>query len=176
MTSGALGRLDARLTSRLQSAAPGAGARRVLSFVAHSGDSLVLVPLLALLWGISRFSLGSIAVPLAIGYLASVVVTSALKCAVRRRRPAGEWGALYRRTDPHSFPSGHAVRTVALSVIVTAAGLPLAGLLFLAWSAAVSLARVVLGVHYVFDVVAGCLLGLAVGLAVEAWALPALLP
>lgn len=171
MTRRALGRLDARLTSRLRRLPTNAVSRLLLPLLAHSGDSLILIPLLVLLWSLSRFWLGSIAIPLAIGYLASVVLTTVLKYAVRRRRPPGEWGAMYRRTDPYSFPSGHAARTVALSLIVAASGHPLAGLLLLAWSAAVGLARIVLGVHYVFDVVAGWLLGLAIGAAVGLWKL-----
>ena len=117
-----LRRLDARATTWLRSLLRGPGARAALSVAAHSGDSLVLVPLLVLLWWLQGFSGRSLAVPLAAAYLLSVVLTTLLKYAVRRRRPAGEWGAMYRRTDPHSFPSGHASRTAALTVVVLARG------------------------------------------------------
>jgi len=163
--------MDARSTARLRSLPSSRASRLILSLLAHSGDSLVLIPLLVLLWGLARFSLRSIALPLGIGYLASVVFTSIFKYAVRRRRPPGEWGSLYRKTDPHSFPSGHAARTVALSVIVLAQGLFLEGSLLLLWSMAVGFARVVLGVHYVLDVLVGYLLGLAIGLGVWLWML-----
>jgi undecaprenyl-diphosphatase len=137
--------------------------------LAHSGDSVILIPGLALLWWAGRFSRPSIAVPLIVGHLMSVLLTSLLKYTVRRRRPEGEWGALYRGTDPHSFPSGHATRTIILSVVVLARDAILAGILLVAWSLEVGFARVVLGVHFLLDVVAGYLLGLAIGLALWLW-------
>jgi undecaprenyl-diphosphatase len=164
-------RLDARSTAWLQTLPSRGVPRAALSIVAHSGDSLVLVPALLLLWWLDRFSRYSIAVTLGIGYIVSVLVTSIVKYAVRRRRPEGEWGALYRTIDPHSFPSGHASRTVTLSLIVLAHDLPLAGVALLAWSAVVGVSRIALGVHYLLDVLAGYLLGLAVGTAVWLWML-----
>jgi undecaprenyl-diphosphatase len=172
-----LRRLDARGTAWLRSLPRAPGARAVLSVAAHSGDSLVLVPLLVLLWWLQGFSGRSLAVPLAAAFLLSVVLTTLLKYAVRRRRPAGEWGAMYRKTDPHSFPSGHASRTAALTVVVLARGvqpgvqpgLVLPGLLLAGWSLLVGFARVALGVHYLLDVAVGYLLGLAVGAAVALW-------
>jgi undecaprenyl-diphosphatase len=92
-----------------------------------------------------------------------------LKYAVRRRRPEGEWGALYRKTDPHSFPSGHASRTITLSLVVLGRHLVLAGVLLAVWSLAVGFARIVLGVHFLLDVLAGYLLGLALGVALWLW-------
>jgi undecaprenyl-diphosphatase len=137
--------------------------------VAHSGDSAVLIPAFALLWWAGRFSRGSIAVPLAIGYLVSVLLTALVKYTVRRRRPEGEWGAMYRKTDPHSFPSGHASRTAALSVIALACGTVPTGVVLAAWSLAVGFARIALGVHYLMDILAGYLLGLGVGFALWPW-------
>jgi undecaprenyl-diphosphatase len=171
-----LRRLDARGTAWLRGLLPESCAARAcrlarlaLGVIAHSGDSLVLVPLLGLLWWREGFAAGSIALPLAAAFLVSVVLTTLLKYAVRRRRPAGEWGALYRRTDPHSFPSGHASRTVAITLVALARGLPGPGLLLAGWSLLVGFSRVVLGLHYLLDVAAGYLLGLAVGGAVALW-------
>lgn len=161
--------LDLRATARLRTLWSRGVGRAALSPLAHSGDSVILIPGLALLWWAGRFSRQSIAVPLIVGYLLSVLLTSLLKYTVRRRRPEGEWGALYRRTDPHSFPSGHASRTIALSVVVLARDAVLAGILLVAWSLAVGFARVVLGVHFLLDVLAGYLLGLAIGLALWLW-------
>jgi len=89
--------------------------------------------------------------------LAGIVL--GIKFIVRRRRPAGEWGAIYRNTDPHSFPSGHAARAILLAVLSWTFGLqPLAWILTLGVPL-VSLARVSMGVHYLIDVIAGWLLG-----------------
>jgi undecaprenyl-diphosphatase len=164
-----LRRLDQRATSRLRSLRLAPGGQAVLAVVAHSGDSAVLIPVLALLWWLEGFSLRGLSLSLAVGFALSVLATTIVKYAVRRRRPPGEWGAMYRKTDPHSFPSGHASRTVALTVIVLARGLLLPGLLLVGWSLLVGLARILLGVHYLIDVVVGYLLGLALGAAVALW-------
>jgi undecaprenyl-diphosphatase len=131
----------------------------------------VLVPLLALGWWREGFAGGGLAVPLAAAFLLSVVLTTLVKYAVRRSRPQGEWGAMYRRTDPHSFPSGHASRTAALTLVALARGQLLFGLLLGLWSLLVGFARIAMGVHYLLDVLAGYLLGLAIGAGVAFWLL-----
>ena len=60
-----------------------------------------------------------------ISVLAALVM--GIKFLVRRRRPEGEWGGIYRKTDPHSFPSGHAARALLLAVIALALGPPWLG-------------------------------------------------
>jgi undecaprenyl-diphosphatase len=166
----ALRRLDARWTARLRALSIGRAGRLLLSVAAHSGDSLVLVPLLALLWWREGFDWQGLAVLLAAAYALTVLFTTIVKYAVRRKRPAGEWGALYRKTDPHSFPSGHASRTLALTVVLLARGQLWPGLAAVAWTLLVGFARVVLGVHYLLDVLAGYLLGLGVGAFAALWA------
>ena len=160
---------DQRATARLRAVPTRGVGHTALSVLSHSADSVVLVPAVAVLWWADRFSRGSIAVPLAAGFLLSVVLTTAVKYTVRRRRPRGEWGTLYRKMDPHSFPSGHASRTVTLAVVALAGNLVLAGVLLAVWSVAVGFTRVALGVHFVLDVLAGYVLGLATGLAVSLW-------
>jgi undecaprenyl-diphosphatase len=164
-----LRRFDQLATARLRAVPSRGVGHTALSLLSHSADSVVLVPGAALLWWADRFSRGSIAVPLMAGFLLSVVLTTAVKYTVRRRRPRGEWGGFYRRMDPHSFPSGHASRTVTLAVVALAGNLVLAGVLLAAWSLAVGFTRVALGVHFLLDVLAGTVLGLATGLAVSLW-------
>ncbi len=162
----ALKRFDSELTHRLREFPSSSFFRTVLSVAAHSGDSAVLIPCLFGLWWLSGFSRQSIALPLAAGYAASVLVTSILKYSFRRRRPPGQWGLFYRMTDPHSFPSGHASRTAVLTVVVLSRGWILIGMALLIWSLLVGLARIILGVHYLYDVLAGYLLGLVIGVGV----------
>jgi len=158
-----LKRFDNTISRRLQETARGSWARRILAVVAHSADSVVVVPCLFALWWLGGFSRQSILIPVAAGFALSIVVTSIVKFAVRRRRPAGEWGAFYRRTDPHSFPSGHASRTIAMTIVVMAGRWPLIGAALLVWSLLVGLSRIILGVHYLYDVLAGYLLGVGIG-------------
>lgn len=86
-----------------------------------------------------------------------------LKFSIRRRRPEGQWGAIYRNTDPHSFPSGHAARATLLVVLTFAWGPIWLAILLLIWAPLVALARVALGVHYLSDILAGAGLGLVFG-------------
>jgi undecaprenyl-diphosphatase len=94
------------------------------------------------------------------GLAASVLL---IKLVVRRRRPEGEWGAIYRNTDPHSFPSGHAARAILLAVLAVAWGPWWLAAVLLLWAPLVALSRVAMGLHYLSDVVAGAVLGLAAG-------------
>jgi undecaprenyl-diphosphatase len=76
----------------------------------------------------------------------------------------GEWGRIYRSTDPHSFPSGHAARAFLIATIATGLGpAGLAPALWI-WAPLVSLARVAMGVHYLSDILAGALVGILVAL------------
>jgi membrane-associated phospholipid phosphatase len=54
-------------------------------------------------------------------------------------------------------------------MVVLARDAVLAAILFAIWALAVGFARVALGVHFLFDILAGYLLGLAVGLAIWPW-------
>jgi undecaprenyl-diphosphatase len=100
------------------------------------------------------------------GTVGLALVVLAIKFTIRRRRPEGDWGAIYRNTDPHSFPSGHAARAAMLAVIALAIGPLWLGLLLVVWGLLVCLARVWMGVHYLSDIIAGILLGILAGLLV----------
>ncbi|MGD2168180.1 MAG: phosphatase PAP2 family protein [Gammaproteobacteria bacterium] len=60
--------------------------------------------------------------------------------------------------DRYSFPSGHTLHAVAFT-IVTASYFPEWAALLLTFTTLVALSRVVLGLHYPTDVVAGAVLG-----------------
>ena len=133
------------------------------AFLAHSGDSWFWLAGLAVIWLFASpaWRLRSAVMMISIVVLAAVVLV--LKFSIRRQRPEGDWGAIYRSTDPHSFPSGHAARAAMLAVLALALGPAWFGLIVLAWAPLVSLARVVMGVHYVSDVVAGAIFGILWG-------------
>ena len=87
-----------------------------------------------------------------------------LKFTIRRPRPEGDWGQIYRINDPHSFPSGHAARSAALAVMGIALGPPWFAFTLVIWAPWVGLSRVALGVHYLSDVIAGWVVGAVMGL------------
>lgn len=158
--------LDARLSAGLRLAERPGALRTAAGILAHSGDSWFWFAGLALAWFFGTSYWKSLALALAIGILATALVVMAIKFTVRRRRPEGEWGSIYRKTDPHSFPSGHAARAAMLVVMTASLGPSWLWMLLLPWALAVVLARVVMGVHYLSDVVAGAGLGLLMGLLV----------
>lgn len=156
--------LDARLSDQLRVAEKPGFLRNIAVFFAHSGDSWFWALGLILLWLYSDTFWKQWAVVVFVGIAGLVVIVMTIKFMVRRRRPEGEWGGIYRNTDPHSFPSGHAARSFMIAVL--ASGLGPAGLAVILWIWAplVALARVAMGVHYVSDVVAGMVVGVIVGL------------
>lgn len=154
--------LDARLTQRLRIAERPGALRTLAAILAHSGDSWFWLAGIALLWWLGTGYWHRELLIMAVSIVAAASVVFLVKQVVRRRRPEGEWGKFYRSTDPHSFPSGHAVRAMLLAVIMLGMS-PGVGAVLLAWAPLVGLARVAMGVHYLSDVLAGLLLGLIIG-------------
>jgi undecaprenyl-diphosphatase len=68
-------------------------------------------------------------------------------------------------SDRFSFPSGHALNAFAIGSVVALA-FPLAALPVLAVASSVAASRVVLGLHWLSDVLAGALMGLLIGTCV----------
>jgi undecaprenyl-diphosphatase len=156
--------MDARLSGQLRVAEKPGILRNIAVFLAHSGDSWFWFLALILGWFFSTAAWKQWEVVEFFGILGLAGVVLAIKFLVRRKRPEGEWGGIYRNTDPHSFPSGHAARAFLIAVVASAlAPFWLVALLWV-WAPLVSLARVAMGVHYLSDVVAGALLGTIVGL------------
>lgn len=139
--------------------------RWLFAALARSGDSYVFFLLAAAVWQWGdKFNpaVPSLAVFVLLAILFTAFIVLFIKWVVQRERPAGDWGGIYRSHDPYSFPSGHASRAGLLAV------LSLGGPLWLAlpvccWALLVSLARIVMGVHYPSDVLAGFLLGMVLG-------------
>jgi undecaprenyl-diphosphatase len=157
--------LDARLSGQLRVAEKPGLLRTVAVLFAHSGDSWFWGAALILSWFVSNADWRRWEAVEFLGIAGLAVVVMSIKFLVRRRRPEGEWGRIYRSTDPHSFPSGHAARAFLIAVVAAALAPPwLAGVLWV-WAPLVALARVAMGVHYLSDVVAGALLGLIVAAA-----------
>jgi undecaprenyl-diphosphatase len=162
--------LDARLSARLRVAEKPGLRRRLAIFFGHSGDSWFWGLGLALAIWLGGADLRALAWALLLGIVLTALVVLLIKFSVRRARPEGEWGQIYRKADPHSFPSGHAARAAMLAVIALAFGPAWFGILLAVWAPLVGLARVATGLHFVSDVLAGWALGIAMGFAaLQVW-------
>jgi undecaprenyl-diphosphatase len=137
--------------------------KRAAAFLAHSGDSWFWGAALVLLYFLGPSSWRPQITLLFLGIFFTAVSVLILKFTIKRPRPEGEWGQVYRSSDPHSFPSGHAARAFMLTVITLLTGSWGIGLILLVWALLVVISRVGLGVHYFSDVVVGGLIGILMG-------------
>lgn len=101
----------------------------------------------------------------ALAVLAGTLIFKVVKRAVGRKRPCAIqphcWATLLP-PDQFSFPSGHSIAAFAVAMALGVFYPPaLSVLIFCAISVAVS--RVVLGMHFLSDVLAGSALGAALG-------------
>jgi undecaprenyl-diphosphatase len=142
------------------------GIWQVTAFFAHSGDSWFWLFALFLVWLLTKNPWHTISAILAAGVLTLAIIVLTTKLLIRRRRPEGEWGSIYRRTDPHSFPSGHAARSFMLAVLAIAFGSFWFAFALVIWAPIVCLARVLMGVHYLSDVIVGALVGILWGVVI----------
>lgn len=160
--------MDYQASSRMRLPQTSNPLRWAAVFLAHSGDSWFWLAGLLLVWLLMEGEWHAHAALMACGLVFLAVLVLMIKFTIRRRRPEGEWGAIYRNTDPHSFPSGHAARAVFLAVLAIGLGPAWLAVLLAVWAPLVSLARVALGVHYLSDILAGMILGVVVGLTILA--------
>lgn len=138
--------------------------------ITHTGDSLSVLFLLGLLITFGSPAWRWRATMLLAADVVTFAIVQTLKRTVRRPRPEGVWGKMYRRTDPNSFPSGHSARGGAIAGMGLAVGV-LAGPVWLAavtvvWGLLVACSRVAMAVHYVSDALVGLLVGLSVAGAI----------
>lgn len=94
-----------------------------------------------------------------------------LKLHTRRSRPFRAHPEVTARAaalDEYSFPSGHTLHAVSFT-IVAVAWFPFLALPLIVFTVLVAMSRVVLGLHYPTDVLAGVVIGTALGVA-SVWA------
>jgi len=154
---------DAELSQNLLIPENKKGLKKIAAFFAHSGDSWFWGAALALLWFIGPADWRPQITLLFIGILFTAVSVLILKFLIKRPRPEGEWGQVYRKSDPHSFPSGHAARATMLTVLILLAGPFWLGLVMITWALLVAISRIGLGVHFISDILAGTILGILFG-------------
>lgn len=162
--SGALAWLDqAELAAcrRFNSAIRRARLARVFQIASRLGDGVLWYTLIGVL-AVGYGEAGRlIALQCAVAGVSGLLIYRALKNVLVRERPYMTHATIIcagRPLDRFSFPSGHTLHAVSFTLIVCS-GLPLLAVLLVPAAVLIALSRVVLGLHYPSDVLAGGLLG-----------------
>jgi undecaprenyl-diphosphatase len=156
---------DHRLMRRVNRWRPPAWVRMWMVLATRGGDGWLwyaMVVAVLIFGGPERFR-----AVLATGLAAvtGIALFQTLKRLAHRERPCTSfshcWATLLP-PDKFSFPSGHSITAFAVAVAISSFYPELlAGLIFLA--ASVALSRIMLGLHYLSDVLAGSALGASLG-------------
>jgi undecaprenyl-diphosphatase len=155
--------LEARLCVPCNGFARNRAVRDVSRFASRLGDGIAWYAMLAVLPLV--FGPSAIGPTLAMGVtaLVGVAVYKCLKQTLVRERPFAshfQVKPVAKPLDRYSFPSGHTMHAVAF-LVQLAVYFPSVMWLMLPFGLAVAMSRVVLGLHYPSDVLAGALVGWA---------------
>lgn len=140
--------------------------RAVFVVASRLGDGALWYALLVAIAMLDRVHGLLASVHMAMTGVIALAVYRALKRRSRRRRPFAadpRIRALARPLDEYSFPSGHTLHAVAFSVVAVSY-YPVLAWPLVPLCAVIAASRVVLGLHYPSDVLAGFTLGAAIGL------------
>lgn len=136
-------------------------AARMLS---RTGDGYMPVFTILVCYSLSNPFYRQIAWQLTLLFLLERVIYFVAKNTLRRQRPAetlNAFPALVVASDKFSFPSGHTSAAMLYAAIICQ-HYSFLGICLLFWAAGVGASRVILGVHYPSDILAGATLGLCI--------------
>lgn len=159
-----LTRIDTRLLLWCGKSHHCPGLMRLVRAVSRSGDGYLQVALPLLLWAVDPARWQALALHCALAFALERSLYLLLKPGLARRRPPEvlpSFSSVIQASDKFSFPSGHAMASMLLASVVALHAGALAWPLFV-WAAAVAASRVLLGVHFPTDVIAGAALGAAI--------------
>ncbi|MEM8662205.1 MAG: phosphatase PAP2 family protein, partial [Pseudomonadota bacterium] len=146
------------------------GERKTIVAVARSlsrsgdGHLYFIIPLM--LWAFNVEGASHLVLLLAAAFAVERALYLMLKGTLKRRRPANAipgFSSVIVASDKFSFPSGHASGAFLFATCMTGIfGVP--ALAAYLWASGVALSRVLLGVHFPGDIVAGAIMGSSIGL------------
>jgi undecaprenyl-diphosphatase len=144
-----------------------AGLVKVFQIASRLGDGVLwyaLIAVLALCFGSEG---RATALQCALAGASGLAIYRAVKNILVRERPYMTHAAIVcagKPLDRFSFPSGHTLHATSFTLIVCSS-LPIMALVLVPAAVLIALSRVVLGLHYPTDVLAGALLGAVIAFA-----------
>lgn len=133
---------------------------RLFVFVSKLGDGPAWVMLFIAI-GLTTPDAGNLPAVLIAACAFNLLLYKLIKGQTLRNRPCTTWEAINPITPPldhYSFPSGHTLHAVSITLIVLPV-LPLLGLLLVPLTVLIMLSRVILGLHYPSDVLIATAIG-----------------
>ena len=154
--------IDAALCARFNRSSQQVSLRVLFRTVSRMGDGIVWYAQLAILPLIAGRDGLLIAAQSGLTALVGLAVYKLMKHGMARERPylhhAGKIECVLPPLDRYSFPSGHTLHAVSFSAILCGY-LPGLAWVLVPFATLVALSRMVLGLHYPTDVLAGALIG-----------------
>lgn len=129
--------------------------------ISRSGDGYVQLLFPLVYWGISPQAGKAFFILTAIAFSIERPMYFILKNVLKRRRPpevVPDFTSVVTASDKFSFPSGHTMAAFLLASLALMT-IGLAALPLYIWASMVAMSRVVLGVHFPTDIIAGASLG-----------------
>ncbi len=141
--------------------------RTLAKTLSRSADGHLFVLLPLALWVAQSPLVGELSTLICVALVVERCTYWLLKNGLKRRRPQeslDNFRSVITASDRFSFPSGHTSAAFLLVTCLTLVYQEPAASLYL-WASSIGLSRVVLGVHYPGDTVAGAVMGSAIAFA-----------
>jgi undecaprenyl-diphosphatase len=139
---------------------------RVIKMISATGDGYVYLIMGLLLWAFEPSDGALFLYTGLLAYAMELPLYLMLKQLFRRQRPADVLNALnvqVKPLDKFSLPSGHSAAAFLMATLVFHF-YPVSGVIAYMWAGLIALSRVLLGVHYPGDILAGAVLGIAISI------------
>ena len=147
------------------------GVRVLFRTVSRLGDGVIWYSLMLLMPILYGWQGLHVSLVMALTGAVGLVLYKLLKHRLVRERPFIRFNELMAGIAPldqYSFPSGHTLHAVGFTIVVVAY-FPIWALVLVPFAILVALSRVVLGLHYPTDVMAGAVLGAGLAMSFIAY-------